>query len=458
MTLLATLLVLTSAVLVYLLIKSFKKNKELELENIKLESKYSKIIDIDREVEKKKSEIQELNSSIEKLSVDYKTNRSYLERLLNEVSKLEADIEDMSYGFTKPIFSYDTSDEYKDKIITNVNKQKQLVRDGNAYIAKTAWSVNGSEAQGAKMMKEAAKLMLRAFNGECEAHISKVSWNNYETMKNRVFKSFEDINKLNSTNNMEITIEYLNLKQEELRLTYEYAQKKYEEKEEQKRIREQMREEEKALREIEKVQREAEQEEERYQKALLKAKEELSKAKGDEFSKLEAKVHELESKLEAAHIQKERAISQAQLTKSGHVYIISNIGSFGENIFKIGMTRRLEPKERVYELGDASVPFEFDIHGMIYSKDAPALEYNIHRKLENNRVNLIDRRAEFFNCSIDQIQSIVQEMGLQVELTKLAEAREYRESEAIRRKLASEDVESEKAIVFDRLQQFPENI
>lgn len=114
----------------------------------------------------------------------------------------------------------------------------------------------------------------------------------------------------------------------------------------------------------------------------------------------------------------------AQLTRSGHVYVISNLGSFGENVFKIGMTRRLEPMDRIRELGDASVPFDFDVHAMIYCEDAPSLECAFQARFEGRAINLVNPRKEFFAVSIEQIEAVVREKGLNIELTKLAEARD----------------------------------
>jgi hypothetical protein len=129
---------------------------------------------------------------------------------------------------------------------------------------------------------------------------------------------------------------------------------------------------------------------------------------------------------------KQKAVSMAQLTKAGHVYIISNIGSFGDKVFKIGMTRRLEPLDRVKELGDASVPFEFDVHAMIYSENAPDLERRLHTAFAEDRVNLVNPRKEFFHVSLEQLEDWAQKERMELKLTKLAEARAYRESQAIR--------------------------
>lgn len=278
------------------------------------------------------------------------------------------------------------------------------------------------------MTKHYSKLMLRAFNGECNGVIAKVSWNNIDTMEARIKKSYEAINKLGSHHEIIITKDYFDLKLQELKLEFELQEKLYQEKVEQRKIKEQMREEEKTQREIEKALKEAEEEEERNAEALQKAKTEIEKAQGEELERLNEKIKALEENLRKAQELKERAISRAQLTKSGHVYIISNIGSFGDTVYKIGMTRRLEPIDRINELGDASVPFDFDVHGMIYSENAPELENALHKKLESKRVNWVNLRSEFFNTTIDEIETIVKELNLNIQLTKVAEAREYRET------------------------------
>jgi len=167
-------------------------------------------------------------------------------------------------------------------------------------------------------------------------------------------------------------------------------------------------------------------------KALEKARSEIAKAKGEELNDLNEKIKLLEQQLEEAQKLKERATSMAELTRSGYVYIISNIGSFGENVLKIGMTRRLEPLDRVKELGDASVPFNFDVHAMIYSKDAPILENEFHKYFTERSINLVNPRKEFFSVSLQEIEEFAKAKNLEIELTKLAEAREYRETMALK--------------------------
>lgn len=291
------------------------------------------------------------------------------------------------------------------------------------------------------MAKQNMKLVLRAFNGECDAALAKVAWNNISKMEERVRKLFDAINKLGTVLQVSIAEEFLELKLDELRLTYEYEEKRHEEREEQRRIREQMREEEKAQREMEKAREEAEREEARFETALEKARAEAAQATGDQLQELNERIQSLRAQLEEAHKEKERAISRAQLTKSGHVYVISNIGSFGEHVYKVGMTRRWEPMDRIKELGDASVPFPFDVHAILYSENAPDLEAVLQQFLNDRRINLINTRKEFFQVTLDEIEKFARDQGLKIEFTKLAEAKEYRETLSLRQQQATPSVQ-----------------
>jgi len=371
--------------------------------------------------------------------------KATLERLQKEVSLVEENLEDISFGLYKPHYDFATSTAYKAKLDEIYERQKGLIKSERAILFGTEWTVGGSVKEGARMQKQYSKLMLRAFNGECDAATARVTWNNIVRMQERLSKAFSAINNLGGVMQISITPEYLDLRLQELRLTHELEEKKREEVEEQRQIREQMREEEKVQREIDKALKEAETEEERFEKALEleRARAEIAKARGVEMDNINARVRELESLLEDARAKRERAIFRGQTTRSGHVYIISNIGSFGENVFKIGMTRRLEPMDRVKELGDASVPFEFDVHGMVYAEDAPALECEIHQNFAGRRINLVNMRKEFFYVGLSELDEFLKSRKLNIELTMLAEARQYRETLTLRQK-ASEASQSPK--------------
>ena len=166
---------------------------------------------------------------------------------------------------------------------------------------------------------------------------------------------------------------------------------------------------------------------------MKKAQEEAEKASGKKLTQLNEEVEKLAILLKEAEEKNQRAISMAQQTKAGHVYIISNIGSFGADVFKIGMTRRLDPYERVYELGGASVPFEFDVHAMIPCNDAPSLENKLHKAFEKYKMNLVNNRREFFKVSLNEIENQVKRENPKAEFIRTALAEQYRKSEALRK-------------------------
>jgi hypothetical protein len=173
--------------------------------------------------------------------------------------------------------------------------------------------------------------------------------------------------------------------------------------------------------------------EKQYQKALDEALKEIETAKSEEVTQLNDKILTLEKQLKEAQ-EKGRAISLAQVTKSGYVYVISNIGSFGEDIYKIGMTRRLEPLDRIREFG-VSVPFDFDVHALIHSENAPELENRLHKRFNEKSMNLVNSRKEFYNVTLQEIETAVKELHGSIEFTKMAEAKQYRETLAFRERV-----------------------
>lgn len=398
-------------------------------QNNELLNKYSTIIEKDKFLAEIHLEIDNSRRTLTELNQKYQTSLKTHSELEKELNLYQDSLEIGSFGLYSPQFNFDTSEKFKEWIEDNYQAQKQLIREDTAVVCHIQWEVGGSKVEGRKMTNQYKKLMLFAFNGECDGLIAKVKWNNALKTKERIIKSFDAINKLGTTQHIEITKEFLALKLQELALYYEYEQKKYEEKEEQRRIREEMREEEKAQKELERAQKEAEDEEKRFNKALEKAKQELGNASLADVEILNEQIKALEVKLQEAHERKERAISMAQLTKVGHIYIISNVGSFGDDVYKIGMTRRLEPLDRVRELGDASVPFHFDVHAIIYSENAPQLEYELHQKFGDRRINRKNNKKEFFRVTLDEIELFIkQHANAEIEFTKIAEAREYRET------------------------------
>jgi hypothetical protein len=429
----------------------FLKRKEFEeIKQLKLQlEKYKPIIDIEAEVESQKQNLDQFisskNSDIKNLDLEFNAlNSNYqsalktYKNLRKEVSVFENKLDLIEFGIYEPVYDFEKSDEYREEQNKIIQLQKEMITADTAAICNANWTVEGSEAKGRAVVKVYKKLMLRAFNGECDVLISKVKWNNVNQMQDRMQKIFDSINRLGVGFKVYLNSQYLDLKRKELILEYEYQSKRQKEKEELRAIQEELREEEKAKREYEQAQREAEKEEANYQKALDKARKEYEDSTGEKHEKLQAQIEKLEQELKEAQEKKERALSMAQQTKRGHVYIVSNIGSFGENVYKIGMTRRLEPVDRVRELGDASVPFQFDIHAMIYSDEAPTLENELHKAFTNKKVNMLNYRKEFFNVTLDEIQNKVKEIGIDAEFLRLPEAMEYRETLAILEKLNSQ--------------------
>lgn len=388
--------------------------------------------EIDAEREAAASQVAALKRQRAALTSEYGAAHQLYERLRKEVSLLEENVESISVGLYKPHYNYEDAAGYKAALDVIWEREKVLLKEGRAAISGKQWEIQGDKKAGERMTKQYLKLILRAFNGECDAAIAKVAWNNVTRMEERIRKSYETINEFGSVMEMRISAEYLDLKISELRLEHEYAEKKRDEQEEQRRIREQMREEERARREAEKAIRDAAEEEARNERAIERARAELAHARGEALEQLQLKIKHLDAALHKAHEMKERATSMAQLTRSGYVYVISNVGTLGDHVYKIGMTRRLDPMDRIWELSDASVPFDFDVHALVYCEDAPSLEGAFHARFRDRALNLVNPRKEFFAVKIEEIEAVARERNLQLQLTRMAEAKEYRQTLALR--------------------------
>lgn len=275
----------------------------------------------------------------------------------------------------------------------------------------------------------AIDFVIDAYNGKIDSILSSVKKDNFGILKQKMDDAFQLVNfNGQAFRNARISEVYHSARLEELKWAVVAQELRWQEQEEQRQIREQIREEERARKEYEKAIKEAEKEEQTLKRLIEKAESQVARANEEQKMLFQQKLEELQQKLTQAEEKNQRAISMAQQTRTGNVYIISNIGSFGEHVYKIGMTRRLEPLDRVRELGDASVPFEFDVHAMIYSEDAPALEKQLHRKFLKSQLNKINPRKEFFKLNIHDIKSYLEAMEINCKWTLTAEAKQYRES------------------------------
>lgn len=431
------------------LIKELRKNiYKIASINNKLQqalgSDYQTVIDF-------QNKIDDLDKKTYQLGIDYDNKRNEINQRISELDKTKNNLENdikllksslinlkeeelyQSFGIYQPIYDFANSEQYKNKLESVRQEQKNMVKKGTA----TTLTTKNHSTFEEHLIKDNIKLLIRSFNSECELTIDKVKFNNVDTMRSKILKSYEQLNKLTSKLDLSITIKYLNLKLDELSLSYEYQLKKQEEKEHQKIIREELREQARVEKELEDARKNTIKDKQHYEKAINDIDKRLENITNDEEKQnLIAKKGLLEVELDNINSKLKDIDYRQKNQKAGYVYIISNIGSFGENIYKIGMTRRLEPEERIHELSDASVPFNFDIHAMIFTEDAPALENTLHKAFEDKKVNMINQRREFFNVTLNEIKEVVKNnFDKSVEFIDIAPAEQYRETENLKKSI-----------------------
>lgn len=361
------------------------------------------------------------------LTDEYESLTQQVNELKEKIIIFEDALIFQDFGLYTPRYNFINSDEYKLRLETIRTEQKEMIKTDTAILGAKNWTVDGSKSKGAKMVNDMKKLFLRAFNSDCDDVINRVKYNNYEMSLKKIRSSAESIEKLGKTMGLMISSNYINSKIEELHLAFEYNLKKQEEKEKQKEMRAEMREQAKLQKEIEEQRKRLEKEQSHYESAYRKLQLQLQE-KPDDVDLL-SKKDELEKHLQNVQKSLSDVDYREANHKAGYVYIISNVGSFGENVYKIGMTRRLEPQDRIDELGDASVPFNFDVHAMIFSDDAPALENALHKAFEDKKVNMVNHRREFFKVTLDEIKEVVKNnFDKTVEFIDFADAEQYRVS------------------------------
>jgi Tfp pilus assembly protein PilN len=398
--------------------------------------------------------LQDLKTNAEKIENELNTNTLSLDKVIDELSmtteKLEVENDNLHRLMAKidlysrldefvdvghyemPAYLYETSLRFAEEIKRVREQQKELIKDKMAITCDADITFVGNAVEGKRVLDGQVKLLLSAFNIETDLLIAKVSPSNLSKTLERIENLANRLEKSAVTLHCGFNLDYVALKMEECRLQYQFTLKKKEEQDEQRLIKEQIKEEQRAIKEYEKAVAEAEKEEKLYRNLLDKARKELESANDQEKTLFQQKILVLEQQLLEAEAKEERAKSMAQQTRKGHVYVISNVGSFGENVYKIGLTRRLEPMDRIKELGDASVPFSFDVHAMIYVDDAPALESALHREFTYKRVNAVNLRKEFFTVDLDTIKQAVNNIaGVDAEFTMTVLAEEYYESKRL---------------------------
>lgn len=404
-----------------------KRIIEAEASREALKKKFAPITSIEDEVSTLQDTAAEIQKKIEETRSSYSEKHATLKKLEQQVAIYDEKLSFAELGVYEPHFEFTDADEFKKEIKRIRDLQKSMVSDKSATEHPDNITVDGSVAKGRTLVNRQIRLTMRAFNNESEAAIANTRWNNVNAMEKRVLNAAKQIDKANESMSLRISEQYVSLKLDELHATHEYRERLKIDREERAELARAKREEKKLLAEAEA----AEREEERYQKLLDKARSEAGVDEG--------RIADLETALAEAHATRERARAMAEMTKSGYVYIISNIGSFGEDVVKIGLTRRLEPDDRVKELGDASVPFGFDTHAMIYSDEAPALESALHKEFADRRVNASNMRKEFFRVDLEEVEEAVKRLEPSASFFSDREAQEWHETLS-RRKEALKDM------------------
>mgnify|MGYP004469078853 CR=1 FL=1 len=421
----------------------FKVNQyKQEIKNLhdqldkKLSVEQMKPFELDQLISDKENQIKNIQNEIEEFSKeasDYDTQIKTLTTTLSNLKQQIIDVEDQikmeSYGLYKPRYTFSNSLSYKEKLGEVRQDQKSMIRNDSATYIFRPMTLDGSKSKGRSMQKKNGKQLLRSFNGESEAAINKVTYSNFDRIQARISKSFEQLNKLNEPNGIRLTSAYLDSKIDELHLAFEYEEKKQSEKEELREQRQREREEKALKKEIADQQKNIDKEIKHYSNVISDLEAELKDKNEAEKSELLKQIDELQNKVNDYEGKKSELDYRLQNSTAGYVYIISNIGSFGENVVKIGVTRRLEPMDRIDELGSASVPFKFDVHALIFSYDAYKLETELHEKFADKRINKVNNRKEYFNLTITEVEQALKEYkDLTIDFHEEPEAGEYRES------------------------------
>jgi hypothetical protein len=292
-------------------------------------------------------------------------------------------------------------------------------KDGGAVLAATDWTVNGSRAQGRAMVREYSKLVLRAYNAEADNLVRALKAYKLDSALDRLGKIAIAIERLGKTMNIRISAAYHALRIRELELTADYLEKRAEEKEREAADRERLREERRVQQELARERARLEKEHQHYSNVIQRL---IEQGKHDAAEEHQATLAQIVKAIEDVDYR-------VANVRAGYVYVISNIGAFGEKMVKIGLTRRIDPTERVRELGDASVPFRYDTHALFFSVDAVGLEAKMHQRLADRRVNWVNKRREFFYVSPAEAKHhLVELAGELLEYVDEAEALEFRQS------------------------------
>lgn len=402
--------------------------KALEQENAELRQALDALGATERE--RLRVEVARLRSDHDAATSKYQSELGAIQNELEEAHKELVEVREEAILQEIGIYEYrhplESSVEYKGRVESIRDQLKAFARDGQAVIGATDWTVNGSRPEGLRMVRDFSKLMLRAYNNEADNAVRSMKPHRLASATQRLEKSRETIGKLGRTMTIQVTEPYHRLRLLELELTADYLAKLAEEKERERAERERLREEERAQRELEREKERLRKEASHYESVLARLR-----AAGDA-----AAVAEAEAKLGEINDAIGGIEERAANIRAGYVYVISNVGAFGERMVKIGLTRRLEPLDRIRELGDASVPFRYDVHALIFSRDAVGLETRLHQALREKRVNLVNLRREFFYATPAEVRDLLTQFegNHLLSFDEAPEAVEWHQSENTRKR------------------------
>lgn len=425
--------------------------KKYEAKKLTAQEDFQKHLDsIDKSIAEKNSECQNILNQLEELrSQEVKLNKN-VKTQTNKLNKSKELVKAINYTFDKYL-NYEPS---QSTLRFPENQLSELEEISPSVILKLhcmdikdlrkAYRLNDKQIDSilqkysarytTKANQAIYKLMVIALRAELQNILYNLKYEKLDTSIGDVKKVTQKFLKVAAEGNQSIAgtltkfigeIEYLFINA--VKIEYNYYVKKEQARQEQLAIREQMRQEAQERKALEAERKKVEKEESKYNTEIEKLQNQLQSASSSELEQLNARILQLQAQLSEVVLKKEE-ISNLANGKAGNVYVISNLGSFGENVFKIGMTRRLNPQDRVDELGNASVPFKFDVHSFIFSDDAVGLESKLHEMLNQKRVNKVNMRKEFFNVTIDELEELVTEIEPTAEFNRTMAAEEYRQS------------------------------
>lgn len=412
------------------------------IERDQLEEKYAKLqglakkygamdmADVRLLIDAETVKLEQLRANAEVKSREIGMAAEQLKDLERQVLVVEETLLLETFALYLPKFALTNSAAYKDRLDQVRAHQKDMIKNKSAATGNMGWTVNNSATEGRKLVNDMIKLVVRSFNNEADYCVDNVKFDNVELGEKRIRQSFQTLNKLGQVMTVTISPSYLQLKLDELHLAHEFQLKRQQEKEEAKKAREELREQQKLEQKIRAAREKIAKERKHFTAALKEFQLRLANAATEEDrAALRAKILEVEAGRAALEGEEKLIDYREQDAKAGYVYVISNIGAFGEGVVKIGMTRRLEPMDRVDELGDASVPFNFDVHALVFSDNAPSLEAKLHERFVKTRLNKVNGRKEFFRADLKEIEEIIRaNYDSVVEVVHDAPAEQFRES------------------------------